>query len=164
MRTARARFTATAVGGCRKQCQLSSSGLALRLCVRRVCSAGLAGAPLLSRWPAELELSSGNDVSGAQATAASDALFGLLVSYRPLADEASDEDFLGPEAYEATPRRLLHGYLAVSSSSLKFLGNWESWGPGKNARKLSLFCSNRCCCRCILTTSLRYDAGQARQS
>ena len=89
---------------------------------------------------------------------------GLLVSYRPLADEASDEDFLGPEAYEATPRRLLHGYLAVSSSSLKFLGNWESWGPGKNARKLSLFCSNRCCCRCILTTSLRYDAGQARQS
>ena len=82
------------------------------------------GAPLLSRWPAELELSSGNDVSGAPATAASHALCWLLVSYRPLADEASDEDFLGPEAYEAIPRRLLHGYLAVSSSSFpKILGN-----------------------------------------
>ena len=71
-----------------------------------------------------LSYQAGNDVSGAPATAVPDALFGLLVSYRPLADEASDEDFLGPEAYEAIPRRLLHGYLAVSSSSFpKILGN-----------------------------------------
>ena len=103
-------------------------------------------------------------MSGAPATAATYALFGLLVSYSASRNEASDEDFLGPEVYEATPRRLLHGYLAVSSRLVlktRRLGANFLVTPNKKGACTKLILPNRGCPSACDVVALRCGASEA---